>query len=575
MVSQLASPTWDKMDFSYQAADSNQDVSLPLKLLVLGNFSGLVQEDIGQPTKIDKKSFDKVLASMNIEIAIEIAIEITSDSVSFLDFDINISSLNDFEPQSLVYSIDYLRTHVELITKLESVNSNEQLQNIEFSELAQSLMHHCGIEQSQLDIKELPFVIFDLNEHLHQILSEVLHNERFQQVESAWRNLHFMVSDQSAEQSTIEIIDVSKETLEEDFEANRDITETALYDIVYLNEFAQFGGQPYSALISDYYFTSGAQDLQLLKSIAKVCRLAHAPFIAGASPTFFNEDSFSQLENISDIAELINSPKYIKWRSFQKELDSAYIGLALPRIKLREAYNLAAGSLGAIPFTESVGNNVNHSLYGNASFAFANCLINSFAKYSVCTDLTGQIGGAVNVYKDSHGDSTLYPDFLVEATISERQLIQLANLGFITLAFNRATDTMFFTSSASIRWGHFANTGTQHAATNIGTLVEAQLPYIFIVSRIVHYLKVVQRESIGAQKSLIQVQSELNKWLKRYVSDVENPAEAIRARKPLKKAQVVLSEPDMKGAQSLELTIVPHLRFMGKDFSLSLTMSAE
>ena len=85
----------------------------------------------------------------------------------------------------------------------------------------------------------------------------------------------------------------------------------------------------------------------------------------------------------------------------------------------------------------------------------------------------------------------------------------------------------------------------------------------------------MQRDSIGSQKSLSQIQSELNKWLKRYVSDVENPAAAIRARKPLKRAEVVLTEPDDLGHQSLDLTIVPHLRFMGKDFTLSLSLSVE
>jgi type VI secretion system protein ImpC len=71
------------------------------------------------------------------------------------------------------------------------------------------------------------------------------------------------------------------------------------------------------------------------------------------------------------------------------------------------------------------------------------------------------------------------------------------------------------------------------------------------------------------------VQSELNKWLKRYVSDVDNPADAIRARKPLKKAEVVLSQSNEFGQQYLDLTIVPHLRYLGKDFSLSLSVNVD
>ncbi|MBU2880496.1 type VI secretion system contractile sheath large subunit [Psychrosphaera sp. B3R10] len=572
----ISSPSWDRMEFTYQSADSGEDVSLPLKLLILGDFSGQFQKDFDDATQIDTRSFNQVLAAMDVEVSFELAVDLDNNRVTYIDIDVSIARISDFEPESLLMSVDYLYQHVALIKKLKLCLNQATLNNVVLDEKEQALLAHCGIDYAVSSFDELPFILFDINEHLHEILSQVIQNEQFQKLESIWRNLYRLVfSEELAESCVIEILDISKASLEEDFEANREIQDTVLYDAVYLKEYAQYGGQPYSAIIADYYFSAGSQDLQLLKNIAKVCRLAHAPFIAGASPKFFNEEDFSQLEIISDIPELMSSPRYIKWRSFQKTLDSAYIGLALPRVKLREAYKLGAGEIDAIPYSESVAENVNQNLLGNASFAFAKCLINSFAKYAVCTDLTGHVGGSVDMYHSTDTSKQLFPNYMIEAMISERQLMDLANVGFLTLAYNKAQQNLFFTSSASVRWGNFSAHKSLDPSENFSSQVEAQLPYIFIVSRIVHYLKVVQRESIGVQKSLIQVQTELNKWLKRYVSDVENPAEAIRARKPLKKAEVVLSAPDINGEQSLDLTIVPHLRFMGKDFSLSLTMNVD
>lgn len=572
----IPSPAWDKMEFTYQSADSGEDVSLPLKLLVLGDFSGQYNKDTEDATRIDARGFNQVLASLDVDICFELAVNLENNQVTYIDIDIPIVRIEDFEPEHLLMSVDYLNLHVTLIRKLKQCDNIDKLASVKLTEAEQELLAHCGIDSQLSSYDELPFILFDINEHLHEILSLVLQNEQFQKLESIWRNLYRLVfSDELPENCIIEILDLSKHALEEDFEANREIEDTLLYDAVYLKEYAQYGGQPYSAIVADYYFSAGSQDLQLLKNVAKVGRLAHAPFIAGASPKFFNEEDFSQLEMISDIPELINSPRYIKWRSFQKTLDSAYIGLALPRVKLREAYKLGAGELGSIPYAENVAEKVNQNLLGNASFAFAKCLINSFSKYAVCTDLTGQTGGSVAMYHSTNTSRQLFPNYMIEAMISERQLMHLANVGFLTLAYNKAKENLFFTSSSSVRWGHFSSHKSMDPSDNISSQVEAQLPYIFIVSRIVHYLKVVQRESIGVQKSLIQVQTELNKWLKRYVSDVENPAEAIRARKPLKKAEVQLSPPNIKGEQSLDLTIVPHLRFMGKDFSLSLTMNAD
>ncbi|WP_230382615.1 type VI secretion system contractile sheath domain-containing protein [Piscirickettsia salmonis] len=53
----------------------------------------------------------------------------------------------------------------------------------------------------------------------------------------------------------IDLLDVTKEELEEDFDCNSiDITGADLFKKVYLKEYDQFGGEPYGSMIGLYEF---------------------------------------------------------------------------------------------------------------------------------------------------------------------------------------------------------------------------------------------------------------------------------------------------------------------------------
>ena len=62
------------------------------------------------------------------------------------------------------------------------------------------------------------------------------------------------------------------------------MTKSGLYRIVYSAEFGQFGGKPVGAIVSNYEFGPGPQDIALLQKCAAVAAMAHAPFFAAAGP---------------------------------------------------------------------------------------------------------------------------------------------------------------------------------------------------------------------------------------------------------------------------------------------------
>ena len=182
-------------------------------------------------------------------------------------------------------------------------------------------------------------MIAALDQKLCKQVDAIMHDESFQKLESSWRSLKFLVDRTDfRENNRIEILNVSKQALLEDFEDAPDITRSGLYKAVYTAEYGQFGGEPIGAIIGNYEFGPGGQDIKLLQSVAAVSAMAHAPFIAAAGPQFFGMDSYSDLANLKDLASIFEGPQYTKWNAFRESEDARFVGLTMPNFLLRVPY---------------------------------------------------------------------------------------------------------------------------------------------------------------------------------------------------------------------------------------------
>lgn len=116
----------------------------------------------------------------------------------------------------------------------------------------------------------------------------------------------------------------------------------------------------------------------------------------------------------------------------------------------------------------------------------------------------------------------------------------------------------------------FGNTEEGKAA-ELNYKLSTQLPYMFVVNRLAHYIKVIQREHIGTWKQRGDLEDELNKWIRQYVSDQENPAPGVRSRRPLRRAVIEVKDvPGDPGWYSVSMKVMPHFKYMGANFTLSL-----
>jgi type VI secretion system protein ImpC len=418
-------------------------------------------------------------------------------------------------------------------------------------------------------------MIAEIDKKLSLQVDSILHHRDFQKMESAWRGLKFLVDRTDfRENIKVELLNVTKEELLEDFEDSPEIPKSGLYKTVYTAEYGQFGGKPYSAMVANFDFGPGPQDVKLLQNVASVAAMAHAPFIAAAGPSFFGLDSFEGLPQLKDLKSIFEGPQYIKWQSFRESEDARYVALTLPRFVLRLPYGAETSPVKAFDYEESVSASHEDYLWGNTAFTFASRLTDSFAKYRWCANIIGPMGGGavedllLHQYEAMGSIQTKIP---TEVLISERREYELAEEGFVGLTMRKGSDNAAFFSANSVQKPKFFGISKEGKDAELNYKLGTQLPYMFVINRLAHYLKVIQRENIGTWKERNDLERELNEWIRQYVADQESPSPSVRSRRPLRQAQVTVEDVEGEpGWYRVGLKVRPHFKYMGAFFTLSL-----
>lgn len=426
-----------------------------------------------------------------------------------------------------------------------------------------------------VDILAVNTMIADIDERMGRQMDLILHATEFQELESFLRSLKLLVDHADPRENIkIHVMHATKAELLEDFEFAPEITQSGFYKHIYSSGFGQFGGEPVAAVVGNYAFENTTADMKLLKYISAVSAMAHAPFLSSVSPTFFGLDSFTELPGIKDVAAIFEGPAYTKWRALRDSEDSRNLGLTAPRFLLRHPYAPDENPVKGFNYRENVSRSHEAYLWGNTAFLLAANMAESFVSTRWCPNIVGpQSGGAVkdlpvHLYEAMGQLQSKVP---TEILITDRREYELAEEGFITLTMRKGSDNAAFFSANSVQKPKtFPNTSEgKEAQTNykLGT----QLPYLFVINRLAHYIKVLQREQLGSWKERGDLERELNSWIRQYVADQENPPSEVRSRKPLRQAKIeVMDVEGEPGWYRVALSVRPHFKFMGASFELSL-----
>jgi type VI secretion system protein ImpC len=457
-----------------------------------------------------------------------------------------------------------------LLQKLEKAAVDERLPRA--LDVLLEVLADSGRLVDRLDKPLLDFHIDALDRQVNKHLDAVLHSAQFQAVESAWRGLKYLVDRTDFRENVrIELLDCSKETLQRDFDDTPELIESGLYHHAYIQEYDTPGGQPIGSIIADFEFINSVRDIALLRNISKVSAAAHMPFIGSVGAAFFGKDSMDDVVAIQDIGGYFERAEYLKWVAFRKTDDARYIGLAMPRVLGRQPYGPDSVPVRDLNYTETVkGMNPNRFLWVSASFAFGANMVNSFVRNGWCVQIRGPRAGGKVVGLPLHSydlGSDFQSKISAEVLIPETREFEFANLGFIPLSFYENHDFACFFSANSTQMPALYSTPE---ATGNGR-INARLPYIFLLSRIAHHLKLIQRENIGTTKDRRLLEVELNTWIKTLVTEMTDPYDDLQASHPLRQAKVTVEDiEDNPGFFRVRFFIVPHFQVEGMDVGLSM-----
>ena len=414
-------------------------------------------------------------------------------------------------------------------------------------------------------------------DHLLSIqLNEILHHPQFQKLEGTWRGVKYLLSQsETSDKLKIKLFNANKKELLRDLQRAPEFDQSAMFKKVYEEEYGMFGGAPFAALIGDYEFGRGPEDIELLERVSQVAAAAHAPFLSAATPDLFNLDSFTQLDAPRDLSKIFDTTEYAKWKSFRQSEDSRYVGLTLPHVLMRQPYGRDGVTIEGFAYEEGVdGTDHSKYLWGNAAFALGARLTNAFALHGWCAAIRGVEGGGLveglpvhNFYTDE-GDVALKCP--TEVPITDRREKELADLGFIPLVHCKGTDYAAFFSVQSAQKSKLYDKDSANANARLST----QLPYIFAVSRFAHYLKSMMRDKIGSFMSRTDCEKWLNTWILQYVLPDDSASPHYKAQKPLREAAIQVAEiPGKPGAYRAVAFLRPH--FQLDELSVSLRLVAE
>jgi len=420
-------------------------------------------------------------------------------------------------------------------------------------------------------VASIEAMIAALDRKMSEQINLILHHQDFQRLESAWRGLHYMVNNTETDETLkIRVMSISKQDLGKTLKRYKGTAwdQSPLFKKLYEEEYGQFGGEPFGALVGDYHFDHSPPDVELLGEMSKIAASAHAPFITGAAPTVMQMDSWGELANPRDLTKIFTTPEYAAWRSLRESDDARYLAMCMPRFLGRLPYGAKTSPVDAFNFEEdTVGAEHDKYAWCNAAYAMATNINRSFKEYGWCSRIRGVESGGAVTNLPSHtfptDDGGVDMKCPTEIAISDRREAELSKAGFL-----KNSDFAAFIGAQSLQKP--AEYEDPDATSNAA--LAARLPYLFACNRFAHYLKCMVRDKVGSFKTREAMERWLNDWIIQYVDgDPTNSTEQTKAERPLAAAEVVVEEVEgAPGYYSSKFFLKPHYQLEGLSVSLRL-----
>lgn len=245
------------------------------------------------------------------------------------------------------------------------------------------------------------------------LLRKILHSSAFQDIESSWRGLYWLLKQLETDQELrLFVADVSLQEIIEDNEAHEDTT-TQLHKLLLENRVGE-GSVPFSVIVADYQFKDEVSHCEALANLASTAADSHAVLVSGGSERLAGCPNLTQVPDPEHwyLHRDAESDFNLMWQAIREQDYTQYAVLACPRFMLRLPYGANTSPLEAFDF-EELPKDGQHAYYlwGNGAWLLASQLGNYFSRGGWSEEATR--GSKVtqlplHVYKE-HGQSQVKP----------------------------------------------------------------------------------------------------------------------------------------------------------------------
>jgi type VI secretion system protein ImpC len=379
-------------------------------------------------------------------------------------------------------------------------------------------------------IDEISQKIAEIDDLISLQLDEILHHPEFKALEASWRGIFYLVNQiEYSLRVKIVIFHAGKKELLKDFERAVELKDSALYKKIFADVYEGGHLAGFGMLIGTYEFDHSPQDVTVIEKMGEISALAHAPFIAGVSPTMFDQESFEAVQETSDWSSYCRSPEYDRWNSFRRTADARYVGLCMPHILLREPYEIDE------KFIYRELSEKPDLLWGNAAFAFAGCVVRAFCEKSWLGKMCGlDTDGAVEGLSVQIDDQNR--EFSLDADVGNH-LPTISDLGFMSLVDNVGGCPYFFDSQSTNKPQIYDTEGAMKFHEKW-----AKIENILAMSRFVVNIMSFRRDNFYRFETEQKMKKALNNWLEKYFHYNDSDSDEVKAKRPLREYILYIGE---------------------------------
>lgn len=409
------------------------DPDMPMNILFIADMAGT--KDTPSAINIDRDNFEEIMSQLDIKVELDLN---TSEV-----FNIPISELEDFEPDSLFEKLEIFQRLKKIRQQLQNsstfqqaaseiqgwlvetpVNDQEKTQTpvtdetTDSANLLESILDsspNTSTAQSSTSladqlIKEIvrPYIIeaSDPNKDnyidavdkaISQQMRSILHNKKFQQVESAWRDLYFLIRRlETGSHLKLFLIDAKKD-------------ESVLkLNTIYQNQ-PDF---PWALLLSHYTFRLETTDIKTITDLGIIAQKCNAPVVAAADTSFVGVTNFSENTEYDEWPEELDTSLEQDWNALRSSKLANFIALTSPRFLLRYPYGKKSSPVNNFSFEEFAAEPEHENfLWGNAATLITFMIASSYSKdkWQLNINESNRIAGMPSYYYEHENEQVLKP----------------------------------------------------------------------------------------------------------------------------------------------------------------------